>query len=1616
MAKRLIDRYDWADNILVQTDTLLVQDGQEPIGPIIYRDLDPTLGTDQVKNWAKVLTQTEHAQPAICLNSLLWLKWLEKLGVRPTAVSGHSLGELAAFHAAGAFDADTLIRFAGFRGEIYAKQAGKNGAMISLRCSKEKADNLLSKIDGYAVLSNINSTRQMVIGGEKPAIDDIMKNATEAGIPSHRLAVSGAFHTKLVADAAKSLEKETILPPSLAKPTCRIFSGMNGQEIIAGEHLKNYFADQVLTPVNFASLVKSMTEICDLFIEVGPGRALTGMVTDINGDTGPICLPVESTPGRDRDINQLLATLFAHGTKINWDKVYESRLIRPFIQASERRFFESPCERPFDTNDSPEPSFDIPHADSLENLFAGLGGISRDKIESYLKTRSAFLARVVQADMDYTVSDAQWQSAVETESPAEAIIPSETGIKGNQLKSNRLEPDKEIDSIFFDTLESITGFSRDTLTPDMRLLDDLNLDSIKTGDLLTRVAKAAGILGEIAPLDFSNVTLEEIVQNLNLAKTRNTEPVEAEKPDILTAIMDQVSKLIGNRPDEINADAVLKNDLNIDKDQLKEMLPNLSHRIKIDIHVDLDPLLKRTLRQIASILERISENQQAKPLSSHEPHRPPHRSPWVREFHLSMDAKLPKQVKSKRREDDWQFAHALLICDDQENKVALTVADKLSGLGAQVDICTHAAALEKNLPGRSVYSHFFNILPQKTGNSQTSLDDTSLREMVIRLASAASVAPASLAPRRRNTVAYLQFGGGFFGSQAESAFYDQCATTALAASIHQERSDLRVRVLDFSPNLSADTIAKKTIEEITASGPFTAVGYDQDLIRRERYQRLMDPGTYETRAFSWSKKDVILVTGGAKGITAECALGVARASGARIALVGSSPLPDLQLGQTTTDEITTTLTKYEDQNLTASYFCCDIGDREAVNILLEEIKNKMGPITGVIHGAGLNNPKVTNEVSINEAIREISPKVLGALNIMASLEQMPPKLFIGLTSIIGVTGLPGNAWYGFSNEALDIILQRFETDHPETRTLSVAYSIWQDEGMGARLGSVNVLRKQGISAIPTDEGVDRFVRLFFNDPGVHQVIVAARLSGLDTWKFEPRPIIKDARFLEKPLHVTPGVESAFRVHLTLEKDPYLEDHQFEGTHLFPAVFGLEAMAQATAHVTGVHDFSRVRVENIQLTRPVTVDPEAGTDILVWAEVEVQIADSTMTIVRTGIYQPGIGADSDSFSATFILGLNTKPPKQQIRLPEKPLDIHPGPDLYRKTLLFQDPRFQRIQTVWALESANETGRSVLTVHKKNLNEASADAFPNHRNRSMMLGDTFFRDALFQSVAILIPQDTSLPVHIDRLDIFPSKTVGKRTETGDLTIVVEVSGKDEKEVKAFVMAVDSDGNLIERLESYRLRILSHHDDYPTVNDLVDPDSRDSQIIQNALGHWARTFNIQVPHARTAYLPGLHKLTIKEQHHLELPLLTKTIHQAHENTFKLPPEEFNIRWIKTGQPIAISKENLDIEISLSHDDQLCLTTAGEGLKGCGISLIASRSYEEWVDLLGNQYSALLGSLMDRGDSLDQAGSRIWVITEAMVVSTIMCEIILCHIFHKWQVGGNFTYGFRPPVDFHL
>ncbi len=71
---------------------------------------------------------------------------------------------------------------------------------------------------------------------------------------------------------------------------------------------------------------------------------------------------------------------------------------------------------------------------------------------------------------------------------------------------------------------------------------------------------------------------------------------------------------------------------------------------------------------------------------------------------------------------------------------------------------------------------------------------------------------------------------------------------------------------------------------------------------------------------------------------------------------------------------------------------------------------------------------------------EVSPKVLGAANLLESLADRPLRCLVGLTSIIGVTGIPGNSWYAFSNEVLDLILRQYKARYPETLVRSISYS------------------------------------------------------------------------------------------------------------------------------------------------------------------------------------------------------------------------------------------------------------------------------------------------------------------------------------------------------------------------------------------------------------------------------------------------------------------------------------------------------------------------------------------------------------------------------------------------
>jgi enediyne polyketide synthase len=269
------------------------------------------------------------------------------------------------------------------------------------------------------------------------------------------------------------------------------------------------------------------------------------------------------------------------------------------------------------------------------------------------------------------------------------------------------------------------------------------------------------------------------------------------------------------------------------------------------------------------------------------------------------------------------------------------------------------------------------------------------------------------------------------------------------------------------------------------------------------------------------------------------------------------------------------------------------------------------------------------------------------------------------------------------------------------------------------------------------------------------VLVTARMTQMDTLGTPTPPPTKGLVSLKNE-SILPRVSNlpfGFICHWT--KIYIFKTICYNDSYLFPAVFGLEAMAQVVAQVTGVIGFRGVRVENLVLRRPIIVDPEKGADIIVWAQTRERAAAGDKLAVQAGIFKAGADPNADFFSATFVMGSMDSPAQQPLDFPREPLDMKPPTDLYRQTLLFQGSRFQRIDQVHVLERHTAESGTVVVSTPPPDPDCAKLAFASPEHQRFLLGDPFQRDNLLQSAALLIPQDTSLPLSIRRWDIYPDE---------------------------------------------------------------------------------------------------------------------------------------------------------------------------------------------------------------------------------------------------------------------
>jgi malonyl CoA-acyl carrier protein transacylase len=219
---------------------------------------------------------TAYAQPAIvCASLALW----ERAG-RPHAafMAGHSLGELSALAAGGAISPADAVRLAVTRGRLMQEAGGQTpGGMMAVLGDGSEARAAMS---GSGVsIANDNGPTQLVVSGPEPALEEAASEAKARGLRTMRLAVRGAFHSPAIRSAVQpyrvALEEVPVSPPGLP-----VFSSGTASPFGArGAAIRDQLAGALVRPVRWRETLIALRDLgADTFLEVGPGKILTGMV------------------------------------------------------------------------------------------------------------------------------------------------------------------------------------------------------------------------------------------------------------------------------------------------------------------------------------------------------------------------------------------------------------------------------------------------------------------------------------------------------------------------------------------------------------------------------------------------------------------------------------------------------------------------------------------------------------------------------------------------------------------------------------------------------------------------------------------------------------------------------------------------------------------------------------------------------------------------------------------------------------------------------------------------------------------------------------------------------------------------------------------------------------------------------------------------------------------------------------------------------------------------------------------------------------------------------------------------------------------------------------------
>ena len=541
------------------------------------------------------------------------------------------------------------------------------------------------------------------------------------------------------------------------------------------------------------------------------------------------------------------------------------------------------------------------------------------------------------------------------------------------------------------------------------------------------------------------------------------------------------------------------------------------------------------------------------------------------------------------------------------------------------------------------------------------------------------------------------------------------AISGLLKTVAVEWTDLLVKIVDLSLQEPPDALADHLIAEMEADDGLTEVGYEG---RRRLTLGLVEAPLAERAGnvlimdSSW----VILVTGGARGITSEVARELARRYRPTLILAGSSPLPPEIEGPETAGlvdpqalkralidtqerrgqlvnlaeveaayrqllkdrEIRSNIAALRDFGARVKYFQVDVRDEPQFGGLIDDLYHTYGRLDGVVHGAGIIEDRLLKDKTWESFYRVFGTKTESAFILSRRLRPETLKFLALFSSIAGRFGNRGQGDYTAANEVINKLAVYLDARWPG-RVVSINWGPWDKTGMV----SPEIKRQfaeRGVGLVPPEAGAAIFdLEMQKGRKGEAEVVVGngfwreAAISPSPCQSAAQLPLLQNLAFVQRTNSLLEMVKS-----LDTAQDLYLQDHRLDGKPVLPAAMAIELMAEAAQ--MGCQDWKVVGAKDIRVFKGIILENNhVNIRLSVRPNGNMSSAPDTigLAVDITDVERPEI----KFYRADIIMSRNQSASGPQQLLPE--MDLKKFPISARESyarFLFHGPRFQSIQRI------------------------------------------------------------------------------------------------------------------------------------------------------------------------------------------------------------------------------------------------------------------------------------------------------------------------------------------------